>query len=102
MIYMTDKELFNELSYKRKNVYENLSEQEYKEMFELCDEYREFLDEGKTERECVEKSIKMAELHGFKNINSVKQLKAGDKVYKINRNKIFYLRLSAVKILKTV
>ena len=60
MIYMTDKELFNELSYKRKNVYENLSEQEYKEMFELCDEYREFLDEGKTERECVEKSIKMA------------------------------------------
>ena len=62
MIYMTDKELFNELSYKRKNVYENLSEQEYKEMFELCDEYREFLDEGKTERECVEKSIKMAEL----------------------------------------
>ena len=29
MIYMTDKELFNELSYKRKNVYENLSEQEY-------------------------------------------------------------------------
>ena len=36
---MTDKELFNELSYKRKNVYENLSEQEYKEMFELCDEY---------------------------------------------------------------
>ena len=87
MIYMTDKELFNELSYKRKNVYENLSEQEYKEMFELCDEYREFLDEGKTERECVEKSIKMAELHGFKNINSVKQLKAGDKVYKINRNK---------------
>ena len=29
----------------------------------------------------------MAELHGFKNINLVKQLKAGDKVYKINRNK---------------
>ena len=28
---------------KEKNVYENLSEQEYKEMFELCDEYREFL-----------------------------------------------------------
>ena len=38
---MTDKELFNELAYKRKNVYENLSEQEYKEMFELFDEYRQ-------------------------------------------------------------
>ena len=98
MIYMTDKELFNELSYKRKNVYENLSEQEYKEMFELCDEYREFLDEGKTERECVEKSIKMAELHGFKNINSVKQIR----FIRLTETKIFYLRLSAVKILKTV
>ncbi len=41
MIYMTDKELFNELSYKKEKMCMNLSEQEYKEMFELCDEYRE-------------------------------------------------------------
>lgn len=50
----------------------------------------------------LKSQIKMAELHGFKNINSVKQLKAGDKVYKINKKqKYFTLRLSAVKILKT-
>ena len=84
---MTDKELFEELSYKRKNVYENISDKEKQEMLALCDEYREFLDEGKTERECVEKAIKMAQLHGFTDIKNVNQLKAGDKVYKINRNK---------------
>lgn len=84
---MTDKELYEELSYNRKNVYENISEEEKKKMFELCDEYREFLDEGKTERECVEKAITMAKLHGFSNINEKSQLKAGDKVYKVNRNK---------------
>ena len=84
---MTDKELFEELTYKRKNVYENISDKEKEEMLALCDEYREFLDEGKTERECVEKTVKMAKLHGFTDINDVNQLKAGDKVYKINRNK---------------
>ena len=84
---MTDKELFEELTYKRKNVYENISDKEKEEMLALCDEYREFLDEGKTERECVEKAVKMAKLHGFTDINDVNQLKAGDKVYKINRNK---------------
>lgn len=84
---MSDKELFEELSYSRKNVYKSISESEKKEMFALCDEYREFLDEGKTERECVEKALSMAKLHGFSDINEKTQLKAGDKVYKINRNK---------------
>lgn len=84
---MTDKELFEELSYSRKNVYENISEIEKKEMFSLCDEYREFLDEGKTERECVEKAVNMALRHGFSDIDTLSKLKAGDKVYKINRNK---------------
>ncbi len=84
---MSDKELFEELSYSRKNVYKRLSEPEKKEMFALCDEYREFLDEGKTERECVEKALGMAKLHGFSDINEKTRLKTGDKVYKINRNK---------------
>lgn len=84
---MTDKELFEELSYSRKNVYENLGEEENKKMQSLCDEYRKFLDKGKTERECVEQSIKMAEKEGFKPLESFDNLKSGDKVYKINRGK---------------
>ena len=40
---MTDKELFKLLSYERKNVYENITEDEKREMYALCDEYRAFL-----------------------------------------------------------
>ena len=84
---MTDKELFNELTYKRKNAYESMTDKEKQEMYELCDEYREFLDEGKTERECMEKALLMAQSRGFKDIDSIDRLKTGDKVYKVNRNK---------------
>lgn len=88
---MTDKELFDELSYDRKNVYENITDEEKQAMFDLCDEYRVFLDEGKTERECVEKALEMAISHGFRNLDDVNELKAGDKVYRINRNKNIFL-----------
>ncbi len=84
---MTDKELFDELSYKRENAYEKMSDAEKKDMLGLCDEYREFLDEGKTERECVAKAIEMAEKEGFVNIDDVEKIKCGDKLYKINRGK---------------
>ncbi len=84
---MSDKELYESLTYTRKNAYETMSKEEKSEMRELCDEYRAFLDEGKTERECAEKAVKMAEECGFKNIDTVSTLKAGDKVYKLNRGK---------------
>lgn len=87
MIYLTDKELFEKLSYKRKNAYEIMDENEIKHMEDLCTEYRHFLDKGKTERECVKESVIIAEENGFVNIDAVNTLKAGDKVYKINRDK---------------
>lgn len=84
---MTDKELFKALTYERKSVYESITDDEKTEMLALCDEYREFLDDGKTERECVEKALKMAKENGFINLDEVSTLKTGDKVYKINRGK---------------
>lgn len=84
---MTDKELFKSLSYERKNVYENITEEEKRDMNALCDEYRAFLDAGKTERECVETALKMVKDAGYKNLDETDTLKAGDKVYKINRAK---------------
>lgn len=84
---MTDKELFEDLSYKRTNVYEVITDEELSEMNGLCDEYRRFLDSGKTERECVELSIRLAEENGFKPLGDVSALKAGDKVYTVNRGK---------------
>lgn len=43
--------------------------------------YKDFLDKGKTERECVNEIIALSEAKGYKNINEVSSLKAGDKVY---------------------
>lgn len=84
---MTDKELFENLSYKRVNVYDVLNEKEIQGMNDFCDEYRVFLDNGKTERECIAQSISIAQNAGFTDIDTVSSLKAGDKIYKINRDK---------------
>lgn len=84
---MSDKELFESLSYENKNAYLNMSDNEKDEMNALCDLYRNFLDAGKTERECVLEAVKLAKEAGFKNLDDINTLKPGDKVYKINRNK---------------
>lgn len=53
----------------------------------LAKGYREYLNYGKTERECVTESVKLAEEKGYVNLEEVlaagKQLKAGDKVYAV-------------------
>ena len=47
----------------------------------LINDYKSFLDNGKTERECAAQIIAQAEKAGFKDIEKVSSLKAGDKVY---------------------
>ncbi|MBQ4631684.1 MAG: aminopeptidase [Clostridia bacterium] len=56
-------------------------------VFRFCDEYIKYLDNSKTERLCTSYSRRLAEAAGFKDFDSVTQLKAGMKVYKINRGK---------------
>ncbi len=53
----------------------------------LISGYKKFLDEGKTERECCTSIISQAEKLGYKNIDDVSSLKAGDKVYVSKMNK---------------
>ena len=48
---------------------------------DLISGYRAFLDAGKTERECIREIIRQAESAGYRDIESVESLKAGDKVY---------------------
>ena len=90
---MTDKELLDKLSYKPKNVYELLSTDETKKMLDMCDEYREFLDKGKTERECVKLASCAAVENGFVNIETKEKLVPGDKVYFVNRDKNILLAI---------
>lgn len=84
---MNNKENLEKLKYSTKSVYSELTAEQRREMLDLCDEYMEFLDNAKTERECVKEAVKMAESHGFVRFYDKEALKAGDKVYFINRNK---------------
>ena len=71
----------------RKNLWDSYTDKEKKEIEEISKEYKEFLDNGKTEREVIENTLKILKKSGFKDIESLKALKAGDKIYYNNRNK---------------
>lgn len=53
----------------------------------LIDDYKAFLDNGKTERECVVEIVEEAKKHGYKDINECEKLSCGDKVYVTKFNK---------------
>ena len=57
----------------------------------LINDYKKFLDNGKTERECVSQIVSWAEKNGFKNVEECTSLKAGDKVYVQKMNKAIAL-----------
>lgn len=54
-------------------------------------DYIDFMTLSKTERETVDNSIEIAEKADFKDLNTVSELKAGDKVYFNNRGKSLFL-----------
>ncbi|MBP3698499.1 MAG: aminopeptidase, partial [Oscillospiraceae bacterium] len=84
---MSEKKLSEKLLYAPKHGYDRLREAERKEMNEYCEDYKLFLDRGKTERQCVEYCIELAEKQGFVEYVPNMALKAGDKVYCNNRGK---------------
>lgn len=53
----------------------------------FCEGYKRFLDNGKTERECVREAVAMLEMQGYVPFVTGKKYKAGDKVYYVNRGK---------------
>ena len=90
---MADKKntLKEKLFYNPGNGYDRLSPAEEKKMFAYCEDYKKFLDNGKTERLCVNYCIKLAEERGFKAYKAGMKLKTGDKVYFNNRGKSIML-----------
>ena len=70
-----------------KNAWEKYDEKELEKLMSFNDDYIYFLSNFKTEREITNFSVEILESNGFKNLDSVKELKAGDKVYAINREK---------------
>ena len=78
----------------RKNVWTTYGETELKELHDICEKYKECLDKGKTERECVNLTVEMAEA-GYQSLEAVlangKALEAGDKVYAVCMGKTIAL-----------
>lgn len=73
------------------SVWETYGKKQVKEMEKLCEDYRGFLDEGKTERECVDAIVNLVEASGYRELQELikkgETLKKGDKVYAVWMNK---------------
>ncbi len=69
----------------RKNAWLSYNKKQKKELYSLCEDYRLFLSNGKTERECVDEAVKLAEKAGYRNLKEAvkagRKLVLGDKVY---------------------
>lgn len=74
-----------------KNTWETYNAKQLKEVDAFAQEYMTFLDNGKTERECIDQIVNTIEQAGYKEletlISSGAKLKAGDKVYSVWMNK---------------
>ncbi len=75
----------------RKNAWETYGEAQLQELEKLNREYRDFLDNGKTERECIDTIVNTIEAEGYRELESLiesgEQVKEGDKVYSVCMNK---------------
>ena len=83
---MTGKELQEELTWKFPHIAKEAPEQ-VEEAAAFCEGYKAFLDEGKTERECVKKAVELLKAAGYAEFDTQGSYQPGDKVYYVNRNK---------------
>ena len=71
----------------QKNAWLDYSNEEFQKVMEFSEEYKDYLNKGKTERNCVNEALRLAEAKGFKSIESFKEIKTGDKIYVTNKGK---------------
>ena len=81
----------NDLLKNKKSGWEEVNDEEKKNIFTFSDEYMKFLNSAKTEREIIRETEKIARENGFKSLDEYSEVYPGDKVYFINRNKNIYL-----------
>ena len=79
------------LCYAPKNGYDRLTAEDEAALQRYCEDYKRFLDAGKTERECVSEAIRQAEAKGFRPFVRGMELKSGDKIYRSTRGKSLML-----------
>ncbi len=89
--------LMEELGFEKKHFSKAYSDEEIAKADAFCEGYKRFLDEGKTERECVDFMIEKAKANGFTEFDSKKKYAAGDKVYVNIRNKSLIMAVMGKK-----
>lgn len=76
---------YNKLVKKYELAWDKYTKEDLDKVFALSERYIDFMSKCKTERECVNEFIVLAEKEGYRDINSFiaegKKLQAGDKVY---------------------
>ena len=74
-----------------KNIWAQAKQKKIKAIDSFAKEYCDFLDNGKTERECTDYIVNAIEKEGYVELDKIikdgSKLKAGDKVYAVNMNK---------------
>ncbi len=77
------------------NAWTTYSNNDIKELEKLSSDYIEFLNNGKTERECTELIVEMARNNGYRDLNEIiekdEKLSKGSKVYAVNMGKAVML-----------
>ena len=85
------KELKDKLFSKKNVGWEDLETREKEEIFNFCKGYMDYLNKAKTEREFIKQAKIVADQNGFKDLSEYNELKPGDRVYFVNREKSMYL-----------
>ncbi|MGQ5426023.1 aminopeptidase [Thermophilibacter sp. ZX-H3] len=79
----------------RPNAWKEYTEEQLDQLHYLCEGYKAFISENKTERECCAAAVAMAEEAGYVSLESRieagERLVPGDKVYAVNRDKTLML-----------
>ena len=86
-------ELKEKLFYKKENGWEKLDTKKREDIFEFSNKYMSFLNKAKTEREFIVEAVKVAKEKGFKDLSEYSELRTGDKVYFVNREKSMYMAI---------
>lgn len=79
------------LKYETKNGWNEISAEQEKAVFDFSKGYIDYLNNAKTERLACKTAVRLAEANGFCDISKKESLKAGDRVYIVNRDKTVYL-----------
>ncbi len=80
-----------------KNAGELMSDEEIAAADSFCEGYKQFLNKGKTEREACTEAVRLAEEAGFVPYDPQREYSAGDKLYKVNRDKSLILTVIGQK-----